>query len=171
MGGLLYRENIDEARTRLTTWWNGGDVGRPAMHSYVGREAPLEQIEPLPPPDTSAPGCTTKDFAFRLNQSARACCNTWYLGEAVHALAPRPAPDCPAPCPGGKGVGGNGRARWWLIYHKTLQAGKKLLVGRGSIENLKALKKEFGADLKQFLIGMGAESKRQAEEILKIAEV
>ncbi len=36
-------------------------------------------------------------------------------------------------------------------------------------ESLLAMKKEFGPKFKQFLIGMGAESKKEAEEILKMA--
>ena len=58
--------------------------------------------------------------------------------------------------------------QWWPLYHKTIEAGKKLFVG-GDIEELKALKKEFGPKLKQFLIGVNAESLEQADEIIKIA--
>ena len=61
--------------------------------------------------------------------------------------------------------------RWWPFYHKTIEAGKKVIIGCGSVENLKALKREFGEKLKAFMINMGAESPAQAEEILKIATI
>ena len=32
MAGLLYREDVDEARKRMAAWLAGGDIGRPAMH-------------------------------------------------------------------------------------------------------------------------------------------
>ena len=35
MAGLLYREDMDEVRARLKTWWEGGDIGRPAMSLTV----------------------------------------------------------------------------------------------------------------------------------------
>ncbi len=59
--------------------------------------------------------------------------------------------------------------RWWPMYHKTVDAGKKLLISCDNIDTLKALKKEFGPKLKQFLINMGAQSPEHAEEILKVA--
>jgi 5-methyltetrahydrofolate--homocysteine methyltransferase len=59
--------------------------------------------------------------------------------------------------------------RWWPLYHKTIEAGKKALIGCDTLETLKALKKEFGQGFKQFLIGMGAQSPEQAREILAVA--
>ena len=41
MSGLMYREDMDEVRARLTTWWNGGDIGRPAMQVYAPRSKPI----------------------------------------------------------------------------------------------------------------------------------
>ena len=43
------------------------------------------------------------------------------------------------------------------------------MIGCDTLETLKVLKKEFGQGLKQFLIGMGAQSQEHAEEILKVA--
>ncbi|MDP6118983.1 MAG: hypothetical protein QGG53_44535, partial [Planctomycetota bacterium] len=60
---------------------------------------------------------------------------------------------------------------WWPIYHKTVDAGKKLFIQCNSEENLRALKTEFAHKLKQFLIGMSADSPEQAEQLLRIAEV
>jgi hypothetical protein len=61
--------------------------------------------------------------------------------------------------------------RWWPLYHKTLEAGKKLLIGCDTLDTLQRLKGEFGQGLKQFLIRMGARSPAHGEEILNAAEV
>jgi len=60
---------------------------------------------------------------------------------------------------------------WWPMYHKTIDAGKKMLIGADSIERLKELKAEFGEGFKQFLINMGVETPAQADEALKVAEL
>lgn len=356
MSGLLYREDMDEVRQRLTTWWNGGDIGRPVIQMSAPREEPLEQIEEMPQPEGWVTGYSTSNFDYRVNLSARACINRWCLGEAVPMVSPDLAPDCLALYLGCKGVEsegtvwcepfiddpdqaefaydpenfywqfslrlareqlrlgkgkfllqypdliegldtlaamrGNARTlidllerpewvhaclrritdlyfhyydilydmmrdevggsifwawapgkmakfqcdfsamispemfgefmvpvltemcervsycmyhwdgpgavphhdhllsipkltmlqwtpgageeppdhpRWWPLYHKTIDAGKKVNAGCSSAESLLAMKKEFGPKLKQFLIGMGAESKEEAEEILKMA--
>ncbi len=356
MSGLLYREDIDEVRKRLTIWWNGGDIGRPAMHITAPRPKPIENIPVMPAPEGWVTDYSTKNFEYRVNLSARTCINTYYLGDSVPVVAPDLAPNCLAlylGCKGiespgtvwcepfiddpdsakfnydpdnfywkftlklaneqlkiGKGkfliqfpdliegldtlaamrdtqrlltdlhdrpdwvhkclrqitdryfhyydilynmfrdeVGGSyfwawapGRMskfqcdfsamispemfkefmipvltemcervaycmyhwdgpgaichhdlllsipkltmlqwtpgagveptwnkRWWHLYHKTISAGKKVLIGCDSVETLKALKKEFGSGLKQFLITMSANSPEHAEEILKIA--
>jgi 5-methyltetrahydrofolate--homocysteine methyltransferase len=358
MAKLLYRPDMDDVRELLTTWWNGGDIGRPAMQITAPREKPLEDIPAMPEPENWVTNYSTSNFEYRVNLSARACVNNWYLGEAVPLVAPDLAPNCLAlflgcrgkDMPGtvwcepfiddpaeaafkydpenfywdfclrlareqlrlGKGkfllqfpdliegldtlaamrgteellydlverpewvhscmrsitdryfhyydilydmirdeVGGSifwawapGRMakfqcdfsamigpgmfgefmvpvltemcervsycmyhwdgpgalkhhdhllsiprltmlQWtpgagqpptwdkcyWPYYHKTFEAGKKMLIGCDNIETLKALKKEFGQKLKQFLINMHAGSPQQAEEILKIASV
>lgn len=356
MSGLLYRPDMDEVRQRLTVWWNGGDIGRPAMQIHAPRPAPAESIPEMPMPKGWITGYSTSNFDYRVNCSARACINTFYLGEAVPTVSPDLAPNCLAlylgcrgvESPGtvwcepfisdpdhaafgydpdnfywqftlrlareqlrlGKGkfllqfpdliegldtlaamrdterllfdlierpewvrqclrritdlyfrhydvlydlmrdeVGGSifwawapGRMakfqcdfsamispemfgefmvpvltemcervsycmyhwdgpgalphhdhllsiprltmlqwtpgagqpptqdrRWWPLYHKTFDAGKKALIGCDTIETLKTLKKEFGPAFKQFLISMRAESPKHAEEILKVA--
>lgn len=58
--------------------------------------------------------------------------------------------------------------RWWPIYHKTIDAGKGVFIACDTVENLKALKEEFGQGLKRFMISMEAKSRRQGEEILKL---
>ncbi len=55
MSSLLYRSDIDQARDRLTTWWNGGDSGRPVMLLTAPRKEPTEDIAALPEPE----GCLT----------------------------------------------------------------------------------------------------------------
>jgi hydrogenase maturation factor len=59
--------------------------------------------------------------------------------------------------------------RWWHLYHKTIEAGKKvILTGFEGIENLSVLKAEFGPKLKHFMIAIQAESLSQADNILNI---
>lgn len=358
MSGLLYREDMDEVRARLTTWWNGGDIGRPVMEITAPRPEPIPTVPEMPEPEGWITHYSIKNFDYRVNCSARACSSAHYLGEAVPSVSPDLAPNCLAlflGCPGietagsvwcepifdrpedarfvfdkankywdfcvrlcreqlrlGQGkfliqfpdliegldtlaamygtdrllmalverpdwvhdclrqitdryfqcydllydmirdeVGGSifwawtpGRMSklqcdfsamispamfgefmvpvltemserlgycmyhwdgpgalphhdhllsipslnmlqwtpgagnpdthekiWWPMYHKSIEAGKTLKIGCDSIDTLKALKKEFGEGFKKFLIGMGAESPEQAEEILKVAEV
>ena len=66
----------------------------------------------------------------------------------------------------GAGVEPSMDKRWWPLYHKTIDAGKKLIVG-GDFEELKVFKREFGSSLKQFIINIGADSLEQAEEITR----
>ena len=58
--------------------------------------------------------------------------------------------------------------RWWPLYHKTVEAGRKLMIGVQDVEGLRALRREFGPKLKQFLISMRAQTLEQAREILPI---
>ncbi len=59
--------------------------------------------------------------------------------------------------------------RWWHLYHKTVEARKKvILFGFEGIENLRVLKAEFGMKLKHFMIEMQAESLSQSDNILNI---
>jgi len=358
MGALMYREDMDDVRQRLTTWWNGGDIGRPAMQITAPRETPIEDIPAMPEPEGWVTHYSTTHFDYRVNLSARACIHTHYLGEAVPCVAPDLAPNCLAlylgchgvempgtcwcePCiespetarfdydpdnfywqfslrlgqeqrrigdgkflsqfpdliegldtlaalrgtdkllidllerpewvqaclrqitdryfryydvlydlfrddvggsifwawapgrmaklqcdfsamisptmfgefmvpllaemcervsycmyhwdgPGavahhdhllsiprltmiqwtpGAGAEPTWHQRWWPLYHKTIEAGKKLLIGCDTIETLRSLKAEFGDGLKQCLINMGAESPAHAGEILKVAAV
>ena len=106
MGGLLYREDMDEVRERLTTWWDGGDIGRPAIQITAPRPEPVEQIEEMPQPEGWSTHYSTSNFDYRVNLSARACSNTWYLGEAVPLVSPDLAPNCLALYLGCKGVDG-----------------------------------------------------------------
>jgi len=43
------------------------------------------------------------------------------------------------------------------------------MIGCDTIETLRALKREFGAGLKQFLINMGVKTPAEAEKILQAA--
>ena len=70
MSGLLYREDMDEVRRRLTVWWNGGDIGRPAMQITAPRPEPLEQIVDTAETDGPAMRYYTKSFDARVDLSA-----------------------------------------------------------------------------------------------------
>ena len=104
MSGLLYREDMDDVRKRLTTWWNGGDIGRPAMHLTAPRAEPIERIGAMPEPKGWITGYSTTNFDYRVNLSARSCINTYYLGETVPCVAPDLAPNCLALFLGCRGV-------------------------------------------------------------------
>ena len=104
MAGLLYREDMDEVRARMTAWWNGGDIGRPVMQITAPREDPLEDIPKMPNPEGWVTDYSTSNYDYRVNLSARKCINTHYLGEAVPTVAPDLAPNCLALYLGCKGV-------------------------------------------------------------------
>ena len=87
MPALTYRPDWDEARKRMTAWWDGEDIGRPAMQITAPRSEPIEVIQALPEPEGYI-GChyTTKDMPWRVNVALRACTYTQYFAEAVPAF-------------------------------------------------------------------------------------
>ncbi len=94
MSSLKYREDINDVRNRLTTWWNGGDIGRPALQISAPRPTPIEIVEAMPEPEGWVTHYSTTNFDYRVNLSARACTSTFYLGETVPTVAPDLAPNC-----------------------------------------------------------------------------
>jgi 5-methyltetrahydrofolate--homocysteine methyltransferase len=94
MSGLMYRPDMDDVRRRLTTWWNGGDIGRPAVQIGVAREKPWEEVPAMPEPPGWVTGYSTSSFEYRVNLSARGCIHSDYLGESVPAVSPDLAPNC-----------------------------------------------------------------------------
>ena len=104
MSGLLYRPDMDDVRERLTEWWDGGDIGRPAMLLTSPRAEPFEKIEALPEPEDWVTDYSTSDFEYRVNLGARACIRTHYSGEAVPTVSPDLAPNCLALFLGCEGV-------------------------------------------------------------------
>jgi len=103
MPALLYKEDFDEARDRLTRWWRGEDIGRPAMQLTAPRAKPLEAIPEMPQPAGWLTHYSTRNFDYRVNLSLRACIGTYYLAEAIPCVAPDLAPNCLAlylGCPG-----------------------------------------------------------------------
>jgi len=101
---LLYREDIAEVYDRLTSWWNGGDIGRPALLLTAPRAEPIESIPAMPEPEGWLTGYSTRSFEYRVNLSARACAGTHYLAEAVPNVAPDLGPNCLALYLGCRGI-------------------------------------------------------------------
>jgi len=104
MSKLLNKDDFDEARNRLTAWWNGEDIGRPAMQIYVPRETPVEDAPEMPRPEDWLTDYSTSNFEYRVNLSQRRCIGTHYLAEAMPIVAPDLAPNCLALYLGCKGV-------------------------------------------------------------------
>ncbi len=95
MSSLVYRPDWEAARDRLTTWWNGGDIGRPAMQLTAPCEEPWEAIPELPQPEGWITDYSTSDMEYHLYVRYRGAASRWYLGEAVPSIAPGDlAPNC-----------------------------------------------------------------------------
>ncbi len=95
MPTLQYRPDWEAARDRLTTWWNGGDIGRPVMQVFAPREEPWEDVPAMPEPEGWITGYSTKSYPYRINLALRGFVKTECLGEAVPAVAPGDlAPNC-----------------------------------------------------------------------------
>lgn len=102
---LQYRPDWPAARERLTTWWNGGDIGRPAMQIVVPRDHPHEYVKAMPQPEGWLTHYSTLSLDYRINLALRECVYTDYHGEAVPAVAPGDlAPNCLALYLGCQGV-------------------------------------------------------------------
>jgi 5-methyltetrahydrofolate--homocysteine methyltransferase len=101
---LLYRPDFDAARDRLTVWWKGGDIGRPAMLITGRRSEPWEVLPALPEPQGWVTDYSTSDFDYRVNLAQRACLTTNYWGEAIPHVAPDLGPNCLALYLGCRGV-------------------------------------------------------------------
>lgn len=101
---LRYRADLDAVRQRLTTWWNGGDIGRPALQITAPRRTPLEDIPPLSEPDGWVTSYSTRDFPYRVHLADRACVSIEFLGETIPFVSPDLAPNCLALFLGCKGV-------------------------------------------------------------------
>jgi hypothetical protein len=104
MAGLAYREDMDEVRERLTVWWNGGDIGRPAILLTAPRTEPIESVPVMAEPAGWTTPYSTRDFAYRVNLAQRACINTHFFGEAVPFVSPDLAPNCLALYLGCEGI-------------------------------------------------------------------
>jgi 5-methyltetrahydrofolate--homocysteine methyltransferase len=70
----------------------------------------------------------------------------------------------------GAGVEPDWHERWWPLHHKTLDAGKKLMISAGSEENLSALRREFGEKCKLMHLGVWAKTLADAERCLRLME-
>jgi len=94
VGELLYKPDIDEARERLSTWWNGGDIGRPALQMIVVRDEPAEVIPTRPEPEGWGGRYSTRDLDYSVYLAQRTCARLHYLAEAVPTAAPDLGPGC-----------------------------------------------------------------------------
>jgi 5-methyltetrahydrofolate--homocysteine methyltransferase len=94
MNELLYRQDSKAAFERLTEWWQGGDLGRPAMQILVPRPEPIEPVDIIPTPPGWSTNYSTSSFAYRVNLAARACIYTDYWGEAIPNVSPDLGPNC-----------------------------------------------------------------------------
>jgi 5-methyltetrahydrofolate--homocysteine methyltransferase len=61
--------------------------------------------------------------------------------------------------------------RWWPLYHKTIDAGKKVMISASSTDELLALKREFGRKLNQFSIHMYSWYLREAQEWMEAVQI
>ncbi len=106
MTDLLYRPDMDDVRERLTTWWRGGDIGRPAMQITAPRREPLafEGLAAMPEPEGWVTHYSTSDFDYRVNSQARHFLGHHSLAEHVPATSPDLAPNCLALYLGCQGV-------------------------------------------------------------------
>ena len=104
MGKLLYKDDFNEACNRLTAWWNGDDIGRPAMQITVPRETPVEDVPEMPVPKDWLTNYSTSNFEYRINLSQRACIKVHYLAEAMPVVSPNLAPNCLALYLGCRGI-------------------------------------------------------------------
>jgi 5-methyltetrahydrofolate--homocysteine methyltransferase len=61
---------------------------------------------------------------------------------------------------------------WWPLYHRMLEAGKLVFIHHvRSIDDLKAMKREFGDKFNRFFLIHGARSLTDAEEFIRAAEI
>jgi hypothetical protein len=104
MAGLQYRPDMDQVRERMTAWWEGGDIGRPAMLISVRREQPWEEVPARPQPEGWITHYSTSDFDYRVNLARRSCVHQDYLGEAVPVSSPCLGPGCVSLYLGCRGV-------------------------------------------------------------------
>ncbi len=107
MSTLLYRQDADQVRDRLTAWWNGEDIGRPALLLTAPRLQPFEEIRPTAEPAGWQTHYSTSDYGYRVYLAQVACVNTLCFAEALPSVSPDLAPNCLALYLGGKGVEGN----------------------------------------------------------------
>ena len=70
----------------------------------------------------------------------------------------------------GSGVDHAAHPRWFPLHRKTVDAGKKVFIGCPDIDSLRTLAREFGRDLRSFLIRYDAPSLEEAERFLREAE-
>jgi 5-methyltetrahydrofolate--homocysteine methyltransferase len=94
MSGLEYKPDMDEARDRLTAWWQGEDIGRPALLLQAPREQPVEEVPVRPQPEGWVTRYSISDYEYRVYLGRTGCINTHYLAESTPFVSPDLAPNC-----------------------------------------------------------------------------
>lgn len=122
MSKLIYKEDFDEARDRLTMWWQGGDIGRPAMQLTAPRAEPVEDIPVMPEPAGWLTDYSTKNFDYRVNLAFRACVNTLLSGGSNTQCFSGPGAQLPCSLPG---LSGSGPARNCMVRTVHGQSGRR----------------------------------------------
>ncbi len=107
MAGLIYRQDMDAVRERLSAWWRGESLGRPALQISVPAEAPIDDPD-LPPampmPDGWVTDYSTSNFDYRVNIGRCAFVGREFLAEGVPVVNPDLGPNCLALYLGCRGV-------------------------------------------------------------------
>ncbi|MDL5054780.1 hypothetical protein QQ056_14670 [Oscillatoria laete-virens NRMC-F 0139] len=106
MSALAFRPDMDEVRQRLTRFWNGGSLGRPAVAICSARQEPWEQIAQVEKPGGWSTWYSTKSMDYRVYQGFNDVVWRNYHGEAVPNTSPDLAPNCLALFLGCEGVEG-----------------------------------------------------------------
>ena len=89
---MLYREDIDAVRARMTAWWRGEDIGRPVMMITCPARKPRETISFMPPPAGWLTDMSSRDFDYRAYLSRVQPGRCEYFGEALPLVQPVLAP-------------------------------------------------------------------------------
>jgi len=161
MAGLVYRRDMDAVRARLTTWWNGGDIGRPVMQIRIPRKEPHPGVPEIPAPDgVTAPWYTTRSFDW--DGPGAIPHHDHLLGLPRLNVIQWTA---------GSGAEPGWHRRWWPLFHKTFERGKGVFIGvsgseQETVERLTALKREFGPRFKRFMFDLSMPSSESAERLL-----
>ena len=71
MSTLLYKEDFDEARDRMTAFSDDGDIGRPAVKITAPRPEPFEVPPPVDEPEGWITFYSTTNYEYRLNGNLR----------------------------------------------------------------------------------------------------
>jgi len=105
MTDVSYRPDWAEARQRATTWWDGGDIGRPLLLITAPRREPIEIIPVLPEPAGWVTHYSWRSLEYRVFLARQSAAATQCFGEAVPASAPGDlGPNCLALYLGCEGV-------------------------------------------------------------------
>lgn len=102
---LQYMPDFDAARDRLTRWWNGEDIGRPALRMQVIRDEPWENIPKRPAPEGWLNDRhSIKDLDYRVHLALRHCIMHDWVAEGIPYISADVGPGSLALYLGCKGV-------------------------------------------------------------------